>query len=113
MIEFYKNIINMRLKNKVLIDGDTKFINTENDDIFGFVRFNENEKIVILLNRSCECREVSLKIDGDLLEEITPKNTQKVYVENIVKENEKFTLEVEPKSCAVFEVKCNLATSHI
>ncbi|HJG97241.1 MAG TPA: glycoside hydrolase family 13 protein, partial [Romboutsia timonensis] len=64
MIEFYKESINTRKKYNVLTNGDTEFIDTNDDDVFGYIRFNDNnEKILILINRSLENKKISINIE--------------------------------------------------
>ncbi|MDU3803373.1 glycoside hydrolase family 13 protein [Paraclostridium bifermentans] len=64
ILNFYKNIIKDRNKSKVLTCGETKFLELENPNVFGYVRYIEGineENILILVNRS-EQEEV-IKID--------------------------------------------------
>ena len=59
MIEFYKEAINTRKKYSVLTNGDTEFIDTNDDDVFGYIRFNDKcEKILILINRRLENKNI-------------------------------------------------------
>lgn len=114
MIEFYKSITSIRTKNDVLVNGDTEFINTNDDDVFGYIRYNENKKankIIVLLNRSENNKSIFINTDGDVLEEYVTKNINKVYIENILKENGLFNIEINPKSFAIFEVKENVETN--
>lgn len=111
MIEFYKNVINVRTKNKVLASGETKFVNTKDEDVFGFIRYDENNfdnKVVILLNRSNGTKSISIDLDGDFLQEIDSKGIEKMYIENIVKENGLFDININPKSFIIFDIKNNL-----
>ena len=63
MIEFYKQSINTRKQYNVLINGDTEFIDTNDDDVFGYIRFNDKyEKMLILVNRSLENKNISIDI---------------------------------------------------
>ena len=55
ILNFYKNIIKDRNKSKVLTCGETKFLELENPNVFGYVRYIEGineENILILVNRS-------------------------------------------------------------
>ena len=64
MIEFYKEAINTRKKYSVLTNGDTEFIDTNDDDVFGYIRFNDKcEKILILINRSLENKNISINTE--------------------------------------------------
>ena len=69
MIEFYKESINTRKQYNVLINGDTEFIDTNDDDVFGYIRFNDKyEKMLILVNRSLENKNISIDIKENTLE---------------------------------------------
>ena len=105
MIEFYKESINTRKKYNVLTNGDTEFIDTNDDDVFGYIRFNDNnEKILILINRSLENKKISINIEENTLEIIDIKYSAKKYLELIPKENNEFNLQISPKSFNIFNV---------
>ena len=105
MIEFYKESINTRKKYNVLTNGDTEFIDTNDDDVFGYIRFNDNnEKILILINRSLENKKISINIEENTLEIIDIKYSAKKYLELISKENSEFNLQISPKSFNIFNV---------
>ena len=103
MIEFYKESINTRKKYNVLTNGDTEFIDTNDDDVFGYIRFNDNnEKILILINRSLGNKKISINIEENTLEIIDIKYSAKKYLELISKENNEFNLQISPKSFNIF-----------
>ena len=105
MIEIYKESINTRKKNNVLTNGDTEFIDTNDDDVFGYIRFNDNnEKILILINRSLGNKKISINIEENTLEIIDIKYSAKKYLELISKENNEFNLQISPKSFNIFNV---------
>ena len=105
MIEFYRESINTRKQYNVLINGDTEFIDTNDDDVFGYIRFNDNnEKILILINRSLENKKISINIEENTLEIIDIKYSAKKYLELISKENNEFNLQISPKSFNIFNV---------
>ena len=86
MIEFYKEAINTRKKYSVLTNGDTEFIDTNDDDVFGYIRFNDKcEKILILINRSLENKNISINIKENTLEIVDIKYSSKKYLEFISK----------------------------
>lgn len=110
MVEFYRNIINTRSRNKALSLGDTQFIDSKNEDIFGFLRIEEDEKgegekVLVLFNRSDKRQRVVLEIEGDVLEEIETKYTPRKYGQSIYKEKELFDIDIDNKSYVIFEVK--------
>ena len=105
MIEFYKEAINTRKKYSVLTSGDTEFIDTNDDDVFGYIRFNDKcEKILILINRSLENKNISINIKENTLEIVDIKYSSKKYLEFISKEDEEFNLQISPKSFNIFNV---------
>ena len=105
MLEFYKGSINTRKKYSVLINGDTEFIDTNDNDVFGYIRFNENfEKILILINRSAEDKNISIDIKENTLEKIDIKHNSEAYLELIHKDYDKFNLQINSKSFNIFNV---------
>ena len=105
MIEFYKESINTRKKYNVLTNGETEFIDTNDDDVFGYIRFNDKcEKILILINRSLENKNISININENTLEIVDIKYSSKKYLEFISKEDEEFNLQISSKSFNIFNV---------
>ncbi|EQF26371.1 alpha amylase, catalytic domain protein [Clostridioides difficile CD160] len=105
MLSFYKDIIKIRNKNKLLNSGDTEFIYTGNDSVFAFIRFNENnDRILILVNRSENTERISLNIDGSFIEEITIKYSPKNVNNTINIESNELKIDLEAKSFGVFSV---------
>ncbi len=105
MMDFYKHSINIRNKNEVLTNGDTRFINTNNNEVFGYVRFNEkNEKILVLINRDDKDHNIELKLDENTLEEIEINNSNKKYLEITTRESDSFNVPIDAKSCKIFNL---------
>ncbi len=105
MLNFYKDIIKIRNKNKLLSSGSTEFIYTRNDSVFAFIRFNEdNDRIIILVNRSENIESVSLNIEGSFIEEISIKYSSKKVSNSIPIENNKLKVDLDSKSFRVFKV---------
>lgn len=72
ILNFYKDITKYRNTNKTLIKGDTKFLKLENTNVFGYIRYIENEYkdgILILINRS----ESEEYIEFDTIENLCNK----------------------------------------
>ena len=116
MVEFYKNSINTRKKRLVLTYGDTKFIYTNNDDVFGYIRYDKNseeEDLLILINRSIDEQSVSIDLSADILEELFIKYIPKKYGELIEKEdglfnNDLFNINIKGKSFRIFSLRKNI-----
>ncbi|UWD48246.1 glycoside hydrolase family 13 protein [Clostridioides difficile] len=105
MLSFYKNIIKIRNKNKILSSGETEFIYTKNNNVFAFIRFNEdNDKILILINRSNNPENISLNIQGSCIEEIPIKYNLKNVNKNIQIENNELKIHMDSKSFIIFSV---------
>ena len=105
MIEFYKESINTRKKYSALTKGDTDFIINNDDDVFSYIRFNDNgEKILVLINRSNEDKNISIGLEENTLEVIDIKYSSKKYLEIIPKDNGDFNLQIKPKSFNIFNV---------
>lgn len=84
ILNFYKNIIKDRNKSKVLTSGETKFLDLENPDVFGYIRYIENEDdILVLINRSK--KEEAIEIDEKVRFNLKPKSYELV---NLVKAND-------------------------
>ncbi len=106
MIEFYKNIINLRNKLDVLKSGESKFVDTKNSNVFSLIRYNElDDKILILINRDENKQNINLNISENILEEIDINYSIKKYVENIYKEDDIFNISIEGKSFRIFNIR--------
>ncbi|HSQ88357.1 glycoside hydrolase family 13 protein [Romboutsia sp.] len=105
MIELYKEAINTRKKYDTLIYGDTQFINTKNDDVFAYMRYVEEEKVLVMINRSENTQNIELNFDENALEEIDIKNSSKKYLESIFRENNIFKIDLKPKNFRIFNLK--------
>ncbi|HBG5345671.1 TPA: glycoside hydrolase family 13 protein [Clostridioides difficile] len=105
MLNFYKDVIKIRNKNKLLSSGSTEFIYTSNDSVFSFIRFNENnDRILILVNRSDNVENISLNIHGSFIEEIPIKYSPKNVNNTIQIENNELKVDLDSKSFGVFKV---------
>ena len=106
MIEFYKNIINLRNKLNVLKNGDSKFLDTKNENVFSLIRYNElDDKILIIVNRDKNNQNINISIPENILEEIDINYSIKKYVENIYKEDNIFNINIKGKSFRIFNIK--------
>lgn len=94
ILNFYKSIIKDRNKSKVLTSGETKFLDLENPDIFGYIRYIEDEDdILVLINRS-EKEEV---IEIDVKECLDSKYIN--LIDDFIETNDdKVVFKLKPKS---------------
>lgn len=105
MLSFYKDIIKIRNKNTLLSSGDTDFIYTENNSVFAFIRFNENnDRVLILVNRSESTERIALNIDGSFIEEIPIKYSPKNVNNTTQIENNELRIDLEAKSFGIFRI---------
>ncbi|MFL8800830.1 MULTISPECIES: glycoside hydrolase family 13 protein [unclassified Clostridioides] len=105
MLSFYKDIIKIRNKNTLLSSGDTDFIYTENNSVFAFIRFNENnDRVLILVNRSESTERISLNIDGSFIEEIPIKYSPKNVNNTTQIENNELRIDLGAKSFGIFRI---------
>lgn len=62
LLNFYKKVIRIRNENPVLRRGTYRtIVADENQNIFGFLREDDNTKALVILNNSNECRSVILQ----------------------------------------------------
>ena len=64
ILNFYKNMINIRKENKTLIYGSYDLILEEHEKIYAYTRIMDNEKFIIIVNLSHD--EVTYKYDEKL-----------------------------------------------
>ncbi len=105
MLNFYKDVIKIRNKNKLLSSGNTEFIYTNNDSVFSFIRVNENnDRILILVNRSENVESISLCMESSFIEEIPIKYSLKNVNSTIQIENNELKVDLDSKSFRIFRV---------
>ncbi|HFL3600083.1 TPA: glycoside hydrolase family 13 protein [Clostridioides difficile] len=105
MLNFYRDVIKIRNKNKLLSSGNTEFIYTNNDSVFSFIRVNENnDRMLILVNRSENVESISLCIESSFIEEIPIKYSFKNANSTIQIENNELKVDLDSKSFRIFRV---------
>lgn len=105
MIEYYRNLTTIRKKYKALIYGETSFIDTKNADVFAFIRKTEEEKLLIVVNRSENENDIKLHLDDNTIEEIDIESNLKKYIEDIFKDDKNFEINIKAKTLKVFNLK--------
>lgn len=99
MLNFYRDVIKIRNKNKLLSSGNTEFIYTNNDSVFSFIRVDENnDRMLILVNRSENVESISLCIESSFIEEIPIKYSLKNANSTIQIENNELKVDLDSKS---------------
>ncbi|EGT4053219.1 alpha-glucosidase C-terminal domain-containing protein [Clostridioides difficile] len=105
MLNFYRDVIKIRNKNKLLSSGNTEFIYTNNDSVFSFIRVDENnDRMLILVNRSENVESISLCIESSFIEEIPIKYSLKNANSTIQIENNELKVDLDSKSFRIFRV---------
>ncbi|MPM65031.1 Amylopullulanase [bioreactor metagenome] len=105
MIEYYRNLTTIRKKYKALIYGETSFIDTKNADVFAFIRKTEDEKMLIVVNRSEKENDIKLDLDENTIEEIDIESNLKKYIEDTFEDDRSFEVNIKAKSLKVFNLK--------
>ncbi|RDY27178.1 glycoside hydrolase family 13 protein [Romboutsia weinsteinii] len=108
MIDFYRHLIGARNRNQAIVSGNTKFVYTNNSEVFGFVRYNDNkddDNVLVLLNRSNKNQNIKIHLDANMLDELDIVYSPRKYGLSIEKEDNIFDINVEAKSFRLFSVK--------
>ena len=107
MIDFYRNSIQTRYRIKSLLKGETNFIYTQDNDVFAYERLmkDEDDSCLIVINRSDDYKHINFDLNYDLLDEIGLKYTPGDYGITLEKEDEKFMVDIKPKSFMMFKMK--------
>ena len=104
IMDFYRNCSQFRHRNKVLTYGDTYFIYTENDNVFAYTRYDENnENILVVINRGQD-ENIQIGLNADYIEEIPLKYSIVNNGEQIKPDNGKFDISIAPKSYRIFKI---------
>ena len=104
IMDFYRHCSQFRNRNKVFALGDTYFIYTENDDVFGYIRYNEDDSELILINRSESKQNVKINLEADFIEEVTVTYSVINNGEKIIGIDNKFNIDIDPKSYRIFKL---------
>ena len=85
ILNFYKNIIKERKNNKLLSNGETKFLKLSNQNIFGYIRYIKTNKVLILINRSDIREKIEIEsnelIDKKLITILEPKSYNLIKID--------------------------------
>ena len=104
IMDFYRHCSQFRNRNKVFALGDTYFIYTENDDVFGYIRYNEDDSELILINRSESKQNVKINLEADFIEEVTVTYSVINNGEKIIGIDNKFNIDIDSKSYRIFKL---------
>lgn len=85
ILNFYKKIVKERKNNKLLLNGETKFLKLSNQNIFGYIRYIKNNKVLILINRSAIREKIEIEsnelIDKKLITILEPKSYNLIKID--------------------------------
>ncbi|MBU5336848.1 glycoside hydrolase family 13 protein [Intestinibacter bartlettii] len=104
IMDFYRHCSQFRNRNKVFTLGDTYFVYTGNDDVFSYIRYNEDDTELVLINRSKAKQSVKLDIKADYLEEVTVTYSVINNGEKITTVDGKFNIDMDEKSYRIFKI---------
>lgn len=105
IMNFYRNCSQFRNRNKALTYGDTYFIYTQNDNVFAYTRYDENnENILVVINRGQQ-ENIQIDLNADYIEELTLKYSIVNNGEQIKTDNGKFNITIGEKSYRIFKIK--------
>lgn len=57
----YKELIELRKNNYDIINGEYQTLNTGNPDVLAYIRYNDNEQIIVVVNFSKQSQQYSLQ----------------------------------------------------
>ena len=85
ILNFYKKIVKERKNNKLLLNGETKFLKLSNQNIFGYIRYIKTNKVLILINRSDIREKIEIEsnelIDKKLITILEPKSYNLIKID--------------------------------
>ncbi|SCJ37565.1 Alpha-amylase/pullulanase [uncultured Clostridium sp.] len=85
ILNFYKKIVKERKNNKLLLNGETKFLKLPNQNIFGYIRYSKTNKVLILINRSDIREKIEIEsnelIDKKLITILEPKSYNLIKID--------------------------------
>jgi len=103
---FYSKLIKLRRSNPAICKGDFKFIDNSNDQVITFLRWNENQNIMVAMNLSGENQEA-----GVTYEELPGNSLPKKFLFGTVTQdfsdfkNGKMQLKLEPFGIRIWLLK--------
>lgn len=104
IMDFYRHCSQFRNRNKVFILGDTYFLYTENDDVFAYARYSEDDSELVVINRSQEQQNIKIDLKAKYIEEVAVKYSVINNGEKITSENEGIDINIDSKSYRIFKI---------
>ena len=95
---FYRSLIVLRKNNPVLIRGAYKNLPNNNDNVFSFVRYNGNKKVMIAVNLSADNQDAVINMPGI-------KKLKNLYGINPVTNQNNLTVSLPAYGIAVWEME--------
>ena len=104
MVNFYRHASVTRNRFDILIHGDTRFIQTNDDDVFAYERYDDENKMLVVINRSNDAKNIKIESDKDTMEEINIAFSAKKYLERFYKQDNKFDINIDAKSYKIYNL---------
>jgi glycosidase len=99
--QFFSTLLNWRKSSSVIHSGKFKHYAPNQNDVYVYFRYNENEKIMVILNKNKE----KISLDMKLFEEMIPSSFNAIDIINNTKLFVNNTLDIEAKSALLLEIK--------
>ena len=104
IMDFYRHCGQFRNRNKVFTLGDTEFIYLGNDEVFAYIRYNDDDRELIILNRSNKKQAININLKTNCIEEESIIYSLINNAEKTVSVDGRFTINIDSKSYRIFKI---------
>ena len=104
IMDFYRHCGQFRNRNKVFTLGDTEFIYLGNDEVFAYIRYNDDDRELIILNRSDKKQTININLKTNCIEEESIIYSLINNAEKTVSVDGRFTINIDSKSYRIFKI---------
>ena len=104
IMDFYRHCGQFRNRNKVFTLGDTEFIYLGNDEVFAYIRYNDDDRELIILNRSDNKQTININLKTNCIEEESIIYSLINNAEKTVSVDGRFTINIDSKSYRIFKI---------
>ena len=103
IMDFYRHCGQFRNRNKVFTLGDTEFIYLGNDEVFAYIRYNDDRELIIL-NRNDKKQTININLKTNCIEEESIIYSLINNAEKTVSVDGRFTINIDSKSYRIFKI---------
>ena len=105
IMDFYRHCGQFRNRNKVFTLGDTEFIYLGNDEVFAYIRYNDDDdRELIILNRGDKKQTININLKTNCIEEESIIYSLINNAEKTVSVDGRFTINIDSKSYRIFKI---------